>query len=90
MLNTNYFKELAKEHYGVDVQKVSFGDVMFLIEKEKAGLDARIQAITEMQIEYKNEGDMVMYEVCNAKIECYLINIESLNEIQSAIYKKVL
>ena len=90
MLNRNYFKELAKEHYGVDVQKVSFGDVMFLIEKEKAGLDARIQAITEMQIEYKNEGDMVMYEVCNAKIECYLLNIESLNEIQSAIYKKVL
>lgn len=84
------FMDLAKEHYGVDVQKVSFGDVMFLIEKEKAGLDARIQAITEMQIEYKKEGDMVMYEVCNAKIQCYLLNIESLNEIQSAIYKKVL
>lgn len=84
------FMDLAKKEYGVDIQKVSFGDVMFLIEKEKAGLDARIQAITEMQIEYKDEGDMVMYEVCNAKIECYLLNIESLNEIQSAIYKKVL
>ena len=90
MLNTNYFKELAKEHYGVDVQKVSFGDVMFLIEQEKAGLDARIEAITEMQIEYKKEDDMVMFEVCNAKIECYLNSIQSLEKVQSAIYKKVL
>lgn len=89
MLNKNYFKDLAKEHYGVDVQKVSFGDVMFLIEQEKAALDLRIQTQTEMQIEYKLEDNMVMYQVCNTKIECYLLNIESLNEMQSLIYKKI-
>ncbi len=30
------FMDLAKKEYGIDIQKVSFGDVMFLIEKEKA------------------------------------------------------
>ena len=43
-LNKDYFKQMAKQHYGIDmpkVQKVAFGDVMFNIEQKKTRIQCK-------------------------------------------------
>jgi hypothetical protein len=95
-LNKDYFKQMAKQHYGVDmpkVEKVSFGDVMFNIEQKKHAYNVKIQACEEMLIEYTQSDDTI--DVCmkhslQGKIDTYKESILDLDEIQNAIYKKVL
>jgi glycyl-tRNA synthetase alpha subunit len=95
-LNKDYFKQMAKQHYGVEmpkVEKVSFGDVMFNIEQKKHAYNAKIRACEEMLIEYTqsdNELDVCMKHTLQGRIDTYKEAIQHLDEIQHAIYKKVL
>lgn len=95
-LNKDYFKKMAKQHYGVNmpnVEKVAFGDVMFNIEQKKYTLNAKIQACEEMCMQYNNSDDDL--DVCTkhtlqGRIDTYKEAIQHLEDIQHAIYKKVL
>ena len=95
-LNKDYFKQMAKQHYGIDmpkVEKVAFGDVMFNIEQKKHAYNANIRACEEMLIEYTqsdNELDVCMKHHIQGRIDTYKEAIQHLDEIQYAIYKKVL
>ena len=95
-LNKDYFKQMAKQHYGINmpkVQKVAFGDVMFNIEQKKHAYNVKIQACEEMLIEHTQSDediDVCMKHHIQARIETYKEAIQHLDEIQHAIYKKVL
>ena len=95
-LNKDYFKQMAKQHYGIDmpkVQKVAFGDVMFNIEQKKQAYNVKIQACEEMLIEYNNSNediDVCMRHSIQGRIDTYKEAIEHLEDIQHEIYKKVL
>ncbi len=84
-MDKDKFKQLLTTQFNVvdgdapiNVQKVSYGDVMFSIEQMK------------MQIQYYNENNNTLSDVCSAKIKCYIEAREMLDKIQQQIYKKVL
>jgi len=95
-LNKDYFKQMAKQNYGIDmpkVQKVAFGDVMFNIEQKKYEYNVKIEACEEMLIEYTQSDediDVCMKYHIQARIDTYKEAIEHLEDIQQQIYKKVL
>tara|TARA_R100001443_G_scaffold2640_1_gene8635 strand:+ start:58 stop:351 length:294 start_codon:yes stop_codon:yes gene_type:complete len=95
-LNKDYFKQMAKQHYGIDmpkVEKVAFGDVMFNIEQKKHEYNVKIQACEEMLVEYMqsvSDDTIDMQLHIQARIDTYKEAIQHLDEIQYAIYKKVL
>lgn len=95
-LNKDFFKELAKEHYGVEmpkVEKVAFGDVMFYIEHQKAKYETKINACTQMIAEYMLSDetiDVCMKHSLQGRIDTYKEILEDLETIQNKIYKKVL
>jgi hypothetical protein len=95
-LNKDYFKQMAKQHYGIDipkVEKVAFGDVMFNIEQKKQAYNVKIQACEEMLVEYMqsvSDDTIDMQHTIQSKIDVYKEAIQHLDEIQYAIYKKVL
>jgi ribose 5-phosphate isomerase len=96
-MDKDKFKQLLTTQFNVvdgdapiNVQKVSYGDVMFSIEQMKIQIDTKIQAQEEMQIEYYNENNNTLSDVCSAKIKCYIEAREMLDKIQQQIYKKVL
>lgn len=90
MLGKDYFKELAKDHYGIKVERVSYGDVMFAIEQEKYAIDIKIAAQEEMLVEYMNKGEEDLATFSQGKIHAYQDRKEALEKMQNTIYKKVL
>ena len=94
-LDKDYFQKLG-ELYNNDlpkVEKVAFGDVMFLLNELIFKYKAKLQACEEMQLEYVLSDDTVdicMKHSLQSKIEQYQENIEDLQNIQNNIYKKTL
>ncbi len=94
-LDKDYFQKLG-ELYNNDlpkVEKVAFGDVMFLLNELIFKYKAKLQACEEMQLEYLQSDDVhdtCMKHALQSKIETYQENIEDLQNIQNNLYKKTL
>ncbi|QDP49719.1 MAG: hypothetical protein Unbinned1953contig1002_34 [Prokaryotic dsDNA virus sp.] len=96
-MDKDKFKELLTTQFNVvdgdapiNVQKVTFGDVMFNIEKYKTYLENKISANKELKIQYTQEDNTEMIHYCQGKINTYNETKDMLDDIQQQIYKKVL
>ena len=96
-MDKDKFKQLLTTQFNVvdgdapiNVQKVSYGDVMFSITKHQTHLEAKMLANEELIIEYTQENNTEMIQYCQGKIEAYKECKDMLDQIQEQIYKKVL
>ncbi len=87
MLQKDYFKSLQNtftESMKL-VEKVPLGQVMYVIESRKAGMDDLIQTLENDIVKFKNENNDHMVDYCQNCIEKYQFAKEQFDSIYSVI-----